>query len=491
MAMAAKGKEPASDSIMTPGKMRPLLAASKQEPVQAAIALTSDGEALILLDKKAKPKKVLAMLRNDATKAKLELNTSSVRFGRAEVDTDYDPGMVRFFVNKETPGNMRVKLLDVVKKIPYQKVEINVDLSLEQEPEDDESEAQETAGTAPEPQPVPVAPPPPSRGAADLIAMLQRLAPSIRAAISAHPELQDQLQAASQSVVALIKAADLAGATDSLEDLMRLLKQAQAAQPAAVQPAPVPPAPVPPAPPPAPVQGVAPKETTPAAPETEQAHEQMQDFSARLQIINQDMRAYGLLSTLADPLRAAIAATKTGSPEAEALLSDLERRIAEAAGQQRLQGVQETVKKASVSARSGVVALGKARLGLASARSTYAIVRQTLEAACEQTRLSMVGDGVAEDPDTIAAVKTIGARVPDIEVMSANVENALDTMIGTADPGARDTARKQAIGAIGTYRQAVDAEPILARMQNTPAGTFQIRDALVAALDQLEQVLAA
>lgn len=230
---------------------------------------------------------------------------------------------------------------------------------------------------------------------------------------------------------------------------------------------------------------------TKPATESERDQERMRDFSARLQIINQDMRMYGLMKTLADPLRTAIEATKTGNPEAEALLNDLEQQIAEAARQQRLASVQDTVKKASVSARTGVVALGKARVGLASARSTYATVRQTLQTACEQTRLSMVGDGIAEKPETIAAVKVIGDQVPDIEAMSADVEDALDTMIGTADPGARETARKLAIAAIGTYREAVDAVPILTRMQKTPAGTFEIRDALVAALTQLEQALAA
>ena len=44
-------KAPTSDAIMTPEKMKPLLALSKQEPVQAAIGLTADGDGLILFDK--------------------------------------------------------------------------------------------------------------------------------------------------------------------------------------------------------------------------------------------------------------------------------------------------------------------------------------------------------------------------------------------------------------------------------------------------------
>ena len=152
MAVAAKTSEPASDRIMPASKMKPLLVLSKAQPVQAAIGLSADGEGLILLDRKAKPRKVLSMLRADAGRAKIALNTGSLRFGRAEVDPEYDAGMVRFFVNKDAPGNMRVKLLELVKRSSFQKVEINVDPALEAEPEEDEaSEAGAPSSTAPPP----------------------------------------------------------------------------------------------------------------------------------------------------------------------------------------------------------------------------------------------------------------------------------------------------------------------------------------------------
>jgi hypothetical protein len=131
---------PASDSIMTAGKMKPLLALSKHKPLQAAIGLTAEGDGVILLHKKAKPKKVLSMLKAAAGKAKLKLNNASLRYGRASVDPEYDPGMVRFFLNKDAPGSMRIKLVAVVKEVPYQKVELNVDPELELE-EDDTAES--------------------------------------------------------------------------------------------------------------------------------------------------------------------------------------------------------------------------------------------------------------------------------------------------------------------------------------------------------------
>ncbi len=119
---------------MAAGKMKPLLAIHK--PVGAAIGLTAEGEGVILLHKKAKPKKVMAMLKAAAGKEKLKLDNASLRFGRAMVDPTYDPGMVRFFINKAAAGSMRMKLLPVVKEVPYQKVELNVDEGLELEPDD-------------------------------------------------------------------------------------------------------------------------------------------------------------------------------------------------------------------------------------------------------------------------------------------------------------------------------------------------------------------
>ena len=95
MGVAPKSKGPASDSFMTADKMKPLLALSKREPVQAAFGLTSDGEGVLLLDKKMKPKKVLSVLKATAGKSKIQLQPSTLRFGKAEVDTDYDSGMVR------------------------------------------------------------------------------------------------------------------------------------------------------------------------------------------------------------------------------------------------------------------------------------------------------------------------------------------------------------------------------------------------------------
>lgn len=230
-------KAPASDSIMAVDKMKPLLALSKRDPVQAAIGLTTEGEGLILLDKKAKPKKVLSLLRGAAAKAKLQLNTSSLRFGRAEVDTEYDSGMVRFFINKDAPGNMRVKLVEVVKRIPYQKVEINIDPSLEEESEEDESnEAAPVTAAAPPPEaaaPPSPAPPPPEPGT-DQTALRHALTGLIGRIPAAAGE--DAARKATLLKVAgmandLLKAHNADGARSAIDRLRQVLDAAGAAAP--------------------------------------------------------------------------------------------------------------------------------------------------------------------------------------------------------------------------------------------------------------------
>jgi hypothetical protein len=222
MAMTTKSKGPASDSIMTPDKMKPLLALSKKEPVQAAIGLTADGEGLLLLDKRAKPKKVLSMLRADAGKAKLQLNAASLRFGRAEVDPDYDGSMVRFFVNKETPGVMRVKLIEVVKRVPYQKVEINVDPSLEEEPEED-VQAQETASTDDASTPEVPPPPPPPDNTLDGGALTRELAALAHRIPGADQSLKPRLLELANDANTGIKANNLTQTAQSLAELRTAL----------------------------------------------------------------------------------------------------------------------------------------------------------------------------------------------------------------------------------------------------------------------------
>ena len=146
---AAKAAGP--DAIMAPAEMKPILALSKRgTPISCAIALTKEKEGVILLHKKLKPKKLLAQLKKQAADAGLVLETTTLRFGRAEVDVDVDPGLLTLIVNKDAPGTMRPKLLEHVRKAGYKAVEITIDSGLEDEPEEDQSAAgQDVAAAAP------------------------------------------------------------------------------------------------------------------------------------------------------------------------------------------------------------------------------------------------------------------------------------------------------------------------------------------------------
>jgi hypothetical protein len=140
--MADKKGGPVTDAIMSAAEMKPLLMLSKREPVNAVIGMTKDHDGLILLSKRVKPKKLVTQLKADARKAKIELDLVSLRFGKAEVDTDKDSGMVVFTVNRDPPGALRMKLLEVLKRVPYSKIEIDVDAKIDAEPEDDDTPAE-------------------------------------------------------------------------------------------------------------------------------------------------------------------------------------------------------------------------------------------------------------------------------------------------------------------------------------------------------------
>jgi hypothetical protein len=126
-----------AERIMPEDKFKPLLMLARRDPVQAAIALTTDGDAIIMLDRHAKPKRVAAMLRTAVAKAKMHLNLATFRFGRIEVDTRDDPTLLRFFINREVVASMRLRLIELVKPYGYPKVQLDIEDALDHEPDDD------------------------------------------------------------------------------------------------------------------------------------------------------------------------------------------------------------------------------------------------------------------------------------------------------------------------------------------------------------------
>lgn len=137
---AGDGKE-----LMSAAELKPLLMQSKRKPVSCVIGMTKDKQGVLLLDKKVKPRKLLAEAKTRARSAGLELDLVSLRFGRASVDAA-DSGTVQFVVNKDAPGALRPKLVEKLRPAGIRKCEIGVDAALENESEDDEPGAAPDSG---------------------------------------------------------------------------------------------------------------------------------------------------------------------------------------------------------------------------------------------------------------------------------------------------------------------------------------------------------
>ena len=135
------GKGP--DGIMSAAEMKPLLHLSKRQPVSCVVCLTKDKLGVILLHRRLKPRKLMADLRTQATGAGLELDRSTLRFGRATVDGGSDSSKVHISVNKTMPDAVRLKVLERLRPAGFQHCEIVVDERLETEADD------ETAGQTP------------------------------------------------------------------------------------------------------------------------------------------------------------------------------------------------------------------------------------------------------------------------------------------------------------------------------------------------------
>jgi hypothetical protein len=502
---ASMGKAPTSDSFMAPDKMKPLLALSKREPVQAAIGLTADGDGVILLDKKLKPKKVLALLKSTASKQKIPLQPSTLRFGKAEVDTDYDPGMVRFFVNKEPPGNLRVKLLEVVKRIPYQKVELNVQPSLEDEPEDEEQEAKALK--------------------AQYDARWAKLEPVLLEQLRARTGDVSKMRATSAFAQEKAGGGDYASALKGLDTLQTLLGYEEPAEP----PPEVPPPPSPPTTGPAPDAGALSRDLAnlvrriPEVPDTSQAKPDLvkQANAANVAIKTGNLRtAADLIAKLRDELGAALesagvgigrvtppqdsSSKATASQDANALTKDLtelagrikslpkdDRRIVQslqlaAAGRNQLKandlkGAQATITQLHTLLGSK----GGTRPNLGDARRTWQEAKET------------AGLQIGQLQDKMRATKIpLFAQIADRGLngitgrLQVGLQVALAELDG-ADEAGRATAVTKARASIADFRDFLRSDPVLPLLEENPLGvTISLRADLSDVLDKIEQTLA-
>jgi hypothetical protein len=103
---------------MDKGAMKIVLGKSKRDPVNCAVGLSKDGRlGLLLMHVTRKPKALAADLLKSVPGAK------GIRWGTAAVDTETDPKLVTFQLNKPLAGLDR-KLRKTVKVAGYTGVEI-------------------------------------------------------------------------------------------------------------------------------------------------------------------------------------------------------------------------------------------------------------------------------------------------------------------------------------------------------------------------------
>ena len=131
---------------MTPEELRPLLKIARRRPVTCAVATTKDRQGVVLLDKKLKPRKLAAVLKQKARAGGVELDPATIRFGRTSVDGASDAAKVTFTVHKAAPGAMKMALLPNLRPAGFQRCEFVVNEALETEPEDGEDHHPEDDG---------------------------------------------------------------------------------------------------------------------------------------------------------------------------------------------------------------------------------------------------------------------------------------------------------------------------------------------------------
>jgi len=133
------------DGLMPAAELRALLKKAKRRPMSCVVALTKDKVGVILLDRRRKPRKLMGEVRSQAKAAGLELDATTIRFGRASVDGASDSAQVNILVNKPVPGAMRMGLLPQLRAAGMQRCTIGVDEAIETETDDGEDEPDDDA----------------------------------------------------------------------------------------------------------------------------------------------------------------------------------------------------------------------------------------------------------------------------------------------------------------------------------------------------------
>jgi hypothetical protein len=253
--MAAKAakddkKKPAADvdpdDFMSKTDLKAALAVAEGgTPVPCALGMTRDKRhGLVMLAKRGRGKALAGDMEDTAEELDVELDTGSIRYGRASIDPRTDANLVTFTVHKEAPGAMWAPIQKRMMKAGYGRINIVTNTALENEPDDDAAAtgpaATGPAATGPAAT-GPTATGPAATGAAaetaarikDLSGTLAGLLKQIAAVLAIKPGLKENLVPIAAAARTALHEGQADIAADLIETLDDALKTASAPEAAA------------------------------------------------------------------------------------------------------------------------------------------------------------------------------------------------------------------------------------------------------------------
>jgi hypothetical protein len=438
---------------MDKADLKKLLTKSKQEPVNCAIGMGADPSiGLLVLDRAKQGKAVEQMLVKQIPDAK------NTRFGRAFVDTDDNPKLVKLYLNKPVSGMAR-KLVKTLKGTGFNKVEILLD---DGSPVESYTEEDATGpGEAPAAAGVPPPPPPPQAeakpDAAAIEAKLKTLVPRVAALDAADPRRDDLTKRMRQAGV-MLKTGNLVYAGAEVESLRRAL-DAPAPQPAQAA------APPPPPPPPPPTQDA-------AKPDAAAIEARLKALLPRVMQLNPaDPRRENLVGRA----RQVGVLLKTGNlVYAGAEVESLARALDGAPAAQAANGAANGAGAGTDYAKAGQLWLATRK----RVEDDLARLRASLLAAYKD-------DPAAGEVETRFAART----APVLQTLNGTLAEALDAAASAKDPAGQAQAVSQARALVGRYTAFAGGDALVADLDANPFVPLTIQKTVTETLAALAKTL--
>jgi hypothetical protein len=451
--------------------MKRLLMKSKKEPVNCAIGQGSDPSiGLLMLDRIKGPKAVEKELTKEIPDAR------NTRFGRAEVDVDDDPKLVKIFINKPI-ASMARKLVKTLKGTGFTKVQILLEdgSPVEAFEEAEEQGQVETQGeeqpTAPGVAPPPPPPPPPQQQAkpdpAELARLLAEQVKRMPAIVAAVPAEKDRLTKFATDANVQLKTNNLVYAGATIEQLRRALDAAEAQAQQAQQ------AQVPPPPPPPPPQ----QETKPdPAALTRLLAEQLKRMPAAIAAAPAEKDRLTKIATDAN-----VQLKTNNLVYAGATIEQL-RRALDAVMAQAQVPPPPPPPQPSAPTTDGVVAYAKSRLAWLAARKKVESDLDKLRSAIVST---YANDGIAADLEKRYTEKV----APVLANLDESLADKLDEATNATDPTKRAALVAEAKKIMQGYGAYLAGEKIIADLDTNPFVPLAIQQTIAATLTTLEKTV--